>query len=44
MAQMFSWTLAIYDPDLFATHEEIEGHRGMALNILLSPTKYIGHE
>jgi hypothetical protein len=43
-AQMFSWTLGIYDPDLFATHKDTEGHRGMALNILLSPTKSNGHE
>jgi hypothetical protein len=42
--QMFSWTLGIYDPDLFATHEDTESHRGKALNILLSPTKSNGHE
>jgi hypothetical protein len=44
MVQMFSWTLGIYDPDLFATHEDTESHRGKVLNILLSPTKSNGHE
>jgi hypothetical protein len=44
MVQMFSWTLGIYAPDHFATHEDTESHRGMALNILLTPTKSNGHE
>jgi hypothetical protein len=42
--RMLSWTLGIYGPDLFATHEDTESHRGKALNILLSPTKSNGHE
>jgi hypothetical protein len=29
--QMFSWTLGIYDPDLFATHEDTERQSGKAL-------------
>jgi hypothetical protein len=36
--QMFSWTLGIYDPDLFATHEDIERKSGKAFNTQLSPT------
>jgi hypothetical protein len=36
--QMFSWTLGIYDPDLFATHEDTEKPSGKAFNTLLSPT------
>jgi hypothetical protein len=36
--QMFSWTLRIYDPDLFANHEDIEKPSGKAFNTLLSPT------
>jgi hypothetical protein len=36
--QMFSWTLGIYDPDLFATHEDTERQSGKAFNPLLSPT------
>jgi hypothetical protein len=35
---MFSWTLGIYDPDLFATHEDTEKPSGKAFNTLLSPT------
>jgi hypothetical protein len=42
--QMLSWTLGIYGPNLFATHEDTESHRGKALNIVLSPTKSNGHE
>jgi hypothetical protein len=42
--QMLSWTLGIYGPDLFATHEDIESHMGKVINILLSPTKSNGHE
>jgi hypothetical protein len=44
MAQMFSWTLGIYDPDLFATHEDTKRQGGKVFNILLSPTKSNGHE
>jgi hypothetical protein len=29
--QMFSWTFGIYDPDLFATHEDTERQSGKAL-------------
>jgi hypothetical protein len=29
--QMLSWTLGIYDPDLFATHEDTERQSGKAL-------------
>ena len=36
--QMFSWTLGIYDPDLFATHKDTERQSGKAFNALLSPT------
>jgi hypothetical protein len=36
--QMFSWTLGIYDLDLFATHEDTERQNGKAFNPLLSPT------
>jgi hypothetical protein len=35
---MFSWTLGIYDPDLFITHEDTERQSGKAFNPLLSPT------
>jgi hypothetical protein len=38
MVQMFSWTLGIYNPDLFATHEDTERQGGKAFNPLLSPT------
>ena len=38
MVQMFSWTLGIYDPDLFATHEDTERPSCKAFNTLLSPT------
>jgi hypothetical protein len=38
MVQMFSWTLGIYDPDLFTTHEDTERQSGKAFNPLLSPT------
>jgi hypothetical protein len=41
---MLSWTLGIYSPDLFEIHEDTKSHRGKALNILLSPTKFDGHE
>jgi hypothetical protein len=44
MVWMLSWTLGIYGPNLFATHEDTESHRGKALNILLSPTKSNSHE
>jgi hypothetical protein len=36
--QMFSWTLGIYDPNLFVTHEDTERQSGKAFNPLLSPT------
>ena len=38
MVQMFSWTLGIYEPDLFTTHEDKERKSGKAFNTLLSPT------
>jgi hypothetical protein len=38
MVQMFSWTLGIYEPDLFTTHEDTKRQSGKAFNTLLSPT------
>jgi hypothetical protein len=38
MVQMFSWTLRIYDPDLFTTHKDTERQSGKAFNTLISPT------
>ena len=38
MVQILSWTLEIYDPDLFATHEDTEKPSGKEFNTLLSPT------
>jgi hypothetical protein len=38
IVQMFSWTLGIYDPDLFATHEDIERQNGKTFNTLIYPT------
>jgi hypothetical protein len=38
MVQILSWTLGIYGPDLFATHEDTEKPSGKAFNTLLSPT------
>jgi hypothetical protein len=38
MIQMFSWTLGIYDPNLFTTHEDTKRQSGKAFNTLLSPT------
>jgi hypothetical protein len=35
---MFSWTLGIYDPDLFATREDTERQSDKAFNPLISPT------
>jgi hypothetical protein len=36
--QILSWTLGIYGPKLFATHEDIGNQSGKAFNTLLSPT------
>jgi hypothetical protein len=38
MVQMFSWTLGIYDPNLFATQEDTERQSSKEFNTLLSPT------
>jgi hypothetical protein len=36
--QILSWTLGIYGPKLFTTHEDTGKQRGKAFNPLLSPT------
>ena len=36
--QILPWTLEIYGPDLFATHEDTEKPSGKVFNTLLSPT------
>ena len=35
---MFSWTVGIYGPKIFTTHEDIGKPSGKAFNTLLSPT------
>jgi hypothetical protein len=38
VVQMFSWTVGIYGPKLFTTHEDTRKPSGKAFNALLSPT------
>ena len=38
VVQMFSWTMGIYGPRLFTTHEDTGKQSGKAFNALLSPT------